>query len=144
MQFHILFLTPKSVCAHPKRKKNVYNAEYKEENKITSPIEIDEEVYNRELKKLNDIYESAQGRYMKYVEVIFPPEEGYERFPKKESVLSVISLIFSCIPIVGVLLAVIDLVHDKYNLELHKMSYFAIMMSTLMALGLVITSNLLY
>ena len=118
--------------------------QYKEENKITSPIEINEEVYNRELKKLNEIYESAQGRYMKYVEVIFPPEEGYERFPKKESVLSVISLIFSCIPIVGVLLAVIDLVHDKYNLELHKMSYFAIMMSTLMALGLVITSNLLY
>ena len=118
--------------------------QYKEENIISSPIEIKEDIFNGELEKLNDIYESAQGRYMKYVEVIYPPEEEYERFPKKDSVLSIIALILSAIPIVGTLLAVIDLVHDKYNLDLHRMSYFAIMASTMMALALVITSNLLY
>ena len=118
--------------------------QYKEENKISSPIEIKEDIFDGELEKLNDIYESAQGRYMKYVEVIYPPEEKYERFPKKDSVLSIIALILSAIPIVGTLLAVIDLVHDKYDLDLHRMSYFAIMASTMMALALVITSNLLY
>ena len=126
------------------KKAEILLEQFKEENEISFPLEISEDCYSTELEKLNEIYESARICYAKYIEVVFPPNEEYERFPKKDSVLSMISIFLSAIPIVGALIAVIDLLNDKYSLDLHRMSVYTIMVSTIMAFAMVLVSNLLY
>ena len=117
--------------------------QYKEEKKISSPVEIKEEDYNVELKKLGEIYENAKICYAKYIEVLFPTEEN-ERVQKKDSLLSILALFLSCIPLVGTVVALIDLLHDKYDYYSHRMTYAGILAQAVMIFALVYMANLMY
>ena len=104
--------------------------QFKEETKTSVPLEIKEEYYNKELDKLNDIYEYAKVRYMKYVEVSFPTPEDEQIIPKKDSVMSIIAFCFSIVPILGTVLVVIDLLNDKFEEYSHKLSILSLLLSS--------------
>ena len=104
--------------------------EYKEENKITSVIEIKDDDYFKVLEKFNGISESAEARYTKYIGVSVPDVRS--TYQKNESELSTIALIMSMIPMLNffsLFVAVFDLATDKYKERKHYMSSISLILN---------------
>ena len=97
--------------------------EYKEQNNITSVIELKDDDYYEALEKFDKMYESAESKYIKFVGISIP--EVRSTYQKHESDLSVAVLVMSMIPllnVISVIAAVIDLTTDKYKTHKHYMS----------------------
>ena len=109
--------------------------EYKEKNNVKSVIEINDKSFIKIKNKINDLYESARDEYTKYVGVSMPSVR--DTYQKKESDLGMASIIVTLIPLVSILspvLAIMDLVNDKYKERRHSLSFLSLFLNVFMIL----------
>ena len=112
--------------------------EFKEENKIDSIIEINDQSFKQAQKKIEKIYLDAEEEYTKYIGVSIPSIRS--SYGRKESELSVSALILSMIPFLGVIsfvMAIIDIASDKYKEHSHLNSVFALMINSVFVFVLI-------
>ena len=99
--------------------------QFKEDKKIDSIIEINEQDYIKELEKLGKIYEYAKDEYTKYIEASFHEEKEEDKYDRKEfmyktdSVIGFILLFTFSIPVIPVAISLVDLAVDKYHKRIH-------------------------
>ena len=101
--------------------------EYKEQNNISTVLEIKEENYFKGLRKIKNIYEETQKDYLKYVGVSIPAVRA--SYQKNESGLSIGSFALSMVPPLGAfscIVAIIDLASDKYKEHRHFLSILSL------------------
>ena len=112
--------------------------EFKDKKQVTSMIEIKEEEYLKRLKKFDVIYESANEKYTRYIGLSIP--QVREKNMQGESWIGLCSLMFLIFPpftVFSYIVAIIDIVTDKYRERKHIISVSTLVI-TILLLALVL------
>ena len=113
--------------------------EYKERNKISIFLKLNDDDYFKALENFNYMYESAEKKYMKYVDVSDPKAVWSSQ--KEESRFGTTSLAsFLIIPftVFSHVVAALDIALDKYKECRHRYSYWTLGLYLVVFVGLLV------
>ena len=110
--------------------------QYKEENGILSSIKIKDDDYFKALENFNYMYESAERKYKKYVDV--SDSEARKSPEKEESIFGTTimgSFLIAPFTFVSYIGAVLDIVLDKYRERRHRYAIWVLSLYIIVILG---------